>query len=177
MGASAPAADHYENFPVASWLMPRSPRNPVRVVYAFARQADDFADEGNAPPNIRLLQLARFEGQLSRIEAGRPPTLRLFVELAPVVRQYGYPPLLRDLLSAFSQNVVEPRDPDFAELMDYCRRSANPVGRLVQYLFDAADARSLADSDAICLELQLINFARPVHGGVFRSRPILRKAD
>lgn len=157
------AVDHYENFPVASILLPKRLRRPVRLIYAFARQADDFADEGDWPVAQRLEKLGEFARQLDRIERGERSSLPLFAELAPVVEAHRLPiGLFRDLLSAFSQDVVKTRYADFGEVMDYCRRSANPVGRLLLHLYNATDARNLALSDGICSSLQLINFLQDV---------------
>ena len=150
---------HYENFPVASILLPPRLRWPVSVIYRFARTADDFADEGDAPPAVRLAALDGYRAELDRIEAGAPPNAPLFADLAQVIRAHGLPiGLFRDLLDAFSQDVVKQRYATFAEVLDYCRRSANPVGRLLLHLFGAAHAPNLERSDAICSALQLINF-------------------
>jgi squalene synthase HpnC len=153
------AVNHYENFPVASVLLPTHLRRPVALIYAFARQADDFADEGDWPASTRLVHLASFGEQLDQIESGAAPESPLFVDLATVIKTYGLPiSLFRDLLSAFSQDVVKTRYADFDEVMDYCRRSANPVGRLMLHLYGKTEARHLAWSDQICSGLQLINF-------------------
>ncbi len=150
---------HYENFPVASALLPAQLRHPVTVIYRFARSADDFADEGDLPASARLAQLDDYRQELKRLEAGAAPTRPLFTELEQIVRQHGLPlQLFRDLLDAFAQDVVKNRYANFAEVMDYCRRSANPVGRLLLHLFGAATERNLKRSDAICSSLQLINF-------------------
>ena len=142
---------HYENFPVGSVLLPGRLRRPVQVIYAFARTADDFADEGNALPGERLQNLDQYRQQLDRIDAGAQPTLPLFVDLARIIGEYGLPvDLFRDLLSAFSQDVVKNRYSDFAEVMDYCRRSANPVGRLLLYLFKDTSDSHFSFSDNIC---------------------------
>jgi squalene synthase HpnC len=157
------AVDHYENFPVASILLPAHLRRPVELVYAFARQADDFADEGDWPPEARLARLDAFNRELDRIERGEVSESALFRDLKDVIALYGLPiPLFRDLLSAFSQDVVKTRYADFGEVMNYCRRSANPVGRLLLHLFRATDARNLAMSDGICSSLQLINFLQDI---------------
>ncbi|TAK48223.1 MAG: squalene synthase HpnC [Betaproteobacteria bacterium] len=154
---------HYENFPVASWLLPPALRTPVAVIYRFARSADDIADEGDAAPPVRLAQLAACREELDRIDSGADPRTPLYRELAQVVRQHALPVApLRDLLSAFAQDVVKPRYADFAELLDYCRRSANPVGRLLLQLFGRTESTALAQSDAICSSLQLINFWQDV---------------
>ncbi|MGH8765815.1 MAG: squalene synthase HpnC [Burkholderiales bacterium] len=154
---------HYENFPVASLLLPRQLREPVAVLYRFARTADDFADEGNAPPERRLAQLQEYRDELEKIHAHAPPRLPLFAEVARVVRDHALPlQPFRDLLDAFSQDVVKNRYADFAEVLDYCRRSANPVGRLLLHLFGKDGAENCALSDRICSALQLINFWQDV---------------
>lgn len=157
------AVNHYENFPVASVLLPERLRRPVELIYSFARQADDFADEGDLPPEQRLHKLAEFSSELDRIESGEAPRLPLFAGLAPVITSHRLPVgLFRDLLSAFSQDVTKSRYADFGEVMDYCRRSANPVGRLLLHLYQATEARNLACSDAVCSSLQWINFLQDV---------------
>jgi phytoene synthase len=151
--------DHYENFPVASLLLPAELRSPVEVIYRFARSADDFADEGNDPPAVRLAKLDAYRAELERIGRGEPPQAPLFRDVARIAREHALPlQLFRDLLDAFSQDVVKGRYADFAEVLDYCRRSANPVGRLLLHLFRRASAQNLAWSDSICSALQLVNF-------------------
>jgi len=154
---------HYENFPVASVLLPARLRYPVSVIYRFARSADDFADEGDLPADERLALLDAYRQELRRVEAGTTPRQALFSELGLVVRQYRLPlPLFHALLDAFAQDVVKTRYSDFADLMDYCRRSADPVGRLLLHLFGAATEDNLKRSDAICSSLQLINFCQDI---------------
>lgn len=155
--------DHYENFPVASWLMPGRLREPVKAIYRFARSADDIADEGDAPPNARLQELARYDSELDRIERGEIPDDPIFTPLAAAIRAHALPLApFRDLLSAFAQDVEKTRYASFGEVMDYCRRSANPVGRLMLHLYGNHDPRHQAYSDAICSSLQLINFLQDV---------------
>jgi squalene synthase HpnC len=155
--------DHYENFPVASFLLPTRLRPAVEVIYAFARSADDLADEGNALAEERLEALEAYEKALDRIERGETANSPLFRSLTEVTREYRLPVQpFRDLLSAFKQDVLTTRYASFETLIDYCRRSANPVGTLMLYLYDAADADNLEDSDAICSALQLINFWQDV---------------
>jgi squalene synthase HpnC len=155
--------DHYENFPVASWLLPKRLRSPVEAIYRFARSADDLADEGDAPAAARLAQLAAYHTELDRIERGDTPTDPVFGPLAAAIRSHGLPLApLRDLLSAFAQDVEKTRYANFGEVMDYCRRSANPVGRLMLHLYGDQDPRHLAYSDAICSSLQLINFLQDI---------------
>lgn len=156
------SVNHYENFPVASLLLPAHLRPAVKAIYAFARSADDLADEGDASPQERLAALATYERELDNIENGRPQT-PLFVTLQETVSRHRLPlQPLRDLLSAFRQDVTTTRYATFDALMDYCRRSANPVGAILLHLYDAADERNLRDSDAICSALQLINFWQDV---------------
>jgi len=157
------AVRHYENFPVASILLPREFRRPVELIYRFAREADDFADEGSLPDHVRLERLDGFRQELRRIESGAPPGIPWFNALAGVIREHDLPiGAFRDLLSAFSQDVTKNRYADYADLLDYCRRSANPVGRLLLVLYGQASPRNLAYSDAICSGLQIINFLQDV---------------
>ncbi|BBP04576.1 squalene/phytoene synthase [Sulfuriferula plumbiphila] len=154
---------HYENFPVASILLPRRLRHPVAVIYRFARSADDIADEGDATPRQRLAGLDAYRAELSRIEARLPPLTPLFVQLETIIRRHALPlQPFRDLLDAFSQDVVKTRYAHFGEVMAYCKKSANPVGRLMLALYGETDTRSVAYSDAICSSLQLINFLQDV---------------
>jgi squalene synthase HpnC len=157
------SAGHYENFPVASLLLPARLREPVGVIYRFARSADDLADEGDAPARERLASLEAYRAELDRIAGNRTPETPLFVDVAGIVRDHALPLApFYDLLSAFSQDVVKARYADFGELLDYCRRSANPVGRLMLHLFGVADGANVARSDAICTALQLANFWQDV---------------
>ncbi|WP_035384517.1 squalene synthase HpnC [Ferriphaselus sp. R-1] len=172
------AVDHYENFPVASILLPKRLRRPVEVIYHFARQADDFADEGDAPAAERLAKLDAFRAELDRIASGSPPETPLFRDLAQVVAEFRLPlQPLRDLLNAFSQDVVQKRHADYAGLLDYCRRSANPVGRLMLHLYDEASEVNLRYSDAICTSLQLINFWQDVNKDWAIGRVYLPQED
>ncbi|BAL24533.1 squalene synthase HpnC [Azoarcus sp. KH32C] len=161
------SVDHYENFPVASLLLPPHLREPVEAIYAFARGADDVADEGDAAPIARLARLNDYRNELNllgRGEAPRDPSLaRLFARLGVAVRDHALPlQCFRDLLDAFSQDVGKTRYADFDELRDYCRRSADPVGRLMLHLYRAATPDNLRRSDLICTSLQLINFWQDV---------------
>ena len=157
------SVNHYENFPVASILMPRRLRRPVAAIYHFARAGDDIADEGDLSDGERLRQLDALRDELARIAAEDAPETPLMKNLAIEIKQFSLPMQpLYDLLEAFSQDVVKKRHADYAELMDYCRRSANPVGRLLLHLYEEATAINLAYSDAICTSLQLINFWQDV---------------
>lgn len=155
--------DHYENFPVASLLLPAHLRGAVEVIYAFARTADDLADEGDALPDARLDALNAYEAQLDLIGQGSPPTAPLFRDLARVIKEFDLPmSAFYDLLSAFKQDVVTLRYANYDALLDYCRRSADPVGRLMLHLYRAASKENLVKADAICSALQLINFWQDV---------------
>lgn len=157
------AVEHYENFPVASILMPKRLRRPVEIIYHFARQADDFADEGDLPNDERLAKLDAFRAELNLIAAGATPRTPLFRDVAAIVAEFELPlQLFHDLLDAFSQDVVKKRYANFDEVLDYCRRSANPVGRLLLHLYREATPQNLIYSDAICTSLQLINFWQDV---------------
>jgi squalene synthase HpnC len=155
--------DHYENFPVASILLPRHLVPAVEAIYAFARSADDIADEGDAAPAARLAALNAYDAGLDTIAANMPAPSPLFARLGAIVREFNLPlQPMRDLLSAFRQDIVTTRYADYAGLLDYCTRSANPVGILMLSLYGAADQRNIQDSDAICSALQLINFWQDV---------------
>jgi squalene synthase HpnC len=154
---------HYENFPVASLLLPQPLREPVSVIYRFARTADDFADEGQDPPETRIAKLQEFHAHLVTISLGQIPQNPLFQDLAKVIRDFQLPITpFRDLLDAFTQDVVKNRYVDFAEVLEYCRRSANPVGRILLHLFHKTDTDNCQHSDRICTALQLINFWQDV---------------
>jgi hydroxysqualene synthase len=182
---SAPPSAHYENFPVASLLCPPRLRAPIAAIYWFARTADDMADEGNATPADRLRALADYRAELDAALAGSSAQGRwpqVFGPLQTALRAHDLPvPLLTDLLSAFTQDVQKTRDAagyaDRAELLDYCRRSANPVGRLLLHLYAVHDAPSLAQSDAICTALQLINFWQDLSVDLPRGRFYVPQAD
>ncbi|MDR2164731.1 MAG: squalene synthase HpnC [Zoogloeaceae bacterium] len=155
--------DHYENFPVASLLLPRKLRAPIAAIYHFARTADDIADEGDATPETRLARLADFRTHLDAIAAGETPAHPVFRQLAPCVRRHNLPlACFHDLLEAFSQDVTQTRHANYAALLEYSRRSANPVGRLILHLAGQATPNALRQSDAICSALQLINFWQDV---------------
>ncbi len=187
--------DHYENFPVASWLLPARLRAPVEAIYGFARGADDIADEGDAPDAERLAGLDAYLRALDAIEAGRDPGER-YARIARAVADYELPVgLLRDLIDAFRQDVVKKRYATFDELTDYARRSANPVGRLLLHLFErtggqprfapqAGGGGAHADrdragrcSDAICSALQFVNFWQDVEVDWKKGRVYIPQED
>jgi len=147
---------HYENFPVASVLVPRRLRPALIAIYSFARYADDVADEGDAPPAQRLEELAALRRALDAVEGATHPVVE---PLRPHIRTHALP--IEDftaLLSAFEQDVRVRRYPHRAAVLDYCTRSANPIGRLMLQLFDTRNPETVLLSDAICTALQLINF-------------------
>lgn len=156
---------HYENFPVASWLCPAALRPAVAAIYHFARTADDIADEGTADPASRLADLAALGSDLDQALAGERPGRwpHLWAPLTAAVQRHALDPaLLHDLLSAFAQDVRHTASghtyADLTELLDYCRRSANPIGRLLLQLYRVTGDEALRQSDAVCSALQLINF-------------------
>lgn len=154
---------HYENFPVASRLIAKQLRKPVSVIYAFARTADDFADEGNDEVDIRLAKLDDYVKKLDGIAKGEPQEHPVFIALADTVRQFQLPLApFYDLLTAFRMDVTKKRYANFAEVMNYCSYSANPVGNLILHLNNKASRDNLARSDAICSALQLINFLQDI---------------
>ncbi|MDO4998263.1 MAG: squalene synthase HpnC [Neisseria sp.] len=158
------SVQHYENFPVGSIALPHRLRKPIHAVYAFARYADDIADEGDLPSAERLAQLHALRADLQRIAQQQKPFCALMQRLrdeAIVPFALDLQPFY-DLLSAFEQDVQKKRYQNFAELVDYCRRSANPVGRIVLQLYGESDPKSLAQSDGICTALQLINMWQDV---------------
>ena len=175
------SVEHYENFPVASLLCPPALRPAVAAIYWFARTADDLADEGDAPAEARLRDLDAFEADLHAVACGDPPSPRwprVFEALRPVLARFSLPmDLLTDLLSAFRQDVVKGRYLDRFELLDYCRRSANPIGRLLLHLYGVRQSEALRQSDAICTALQLANFWQDIGVDTRRGRFYVPETD
>ncbi|HEX9250600.1 MAG TPA: squalene synthase HpnC [Ignavibacteriaceae bacterium] len=150
--------DHYENFPVASFLLPKSYRKDIVIVYWFARTADDFADEGNAKTEERLDELNTFEIEFQKSLNGKSENFH-FNQLAGTISNRKLSPkYFIDLLSAFKQDVVKKNYANYDEVLDYCERSANPVGRIMLELFNIKDEQAIISSDKICTALQLTNF-------------------
>lgn len=180
-----PPIEHYENFPVASWLCPPRLRPPIAAIYHFARTADDIADEGHDSAMQRLSDLAAYRADLHAVSAGQAPSTRwsqVFKPLAAQMKAFDLPlQPMDDLLSAFAQDVVKTRDgaayADRAELLDYCSRSANPVGRLLLHLYGVNKKEAIAESDAICTALQLINFWQDLSVDIPRGRYYLPLAE
>ncbi len=166
------AQNHYENFPVASRFLKKELRYPVSAVYAFARSADDFADEGDLSAQQRLALLNNFDTELINIKNSLHNNITIndfetdkpvFIALMDVIRRFDVPLVLfQNLLYAFKQDVVKTRYHNFEEILAYCQNSANPVGRILLYLNNSAKAANLQASDAICTGLQLINFYQDI---------------
>jgi len=175
------SVNHYENFPVASVLCPPALRAPVRAIYHFARTADDLADEGEASMAERLASLSNYRQALRAAASGQTqagPWSPIFIPLAKELRAHQLPlSLLEDLLRAFEQDAGNPRYLDRTQLLDYCSRSANPIGRLMLHLVGVRDEVSLAQSDAICSALQLINFWQDASVDLPRGRHYVPVAD
>jgi hydroxysqualene synthase len=170
--------DHEENFPVASWLCPPRLRPAIAAIYWFARTADDIADEGEAPARARLADLEAYVADLDACLRDAPTSPRwrhVFEPLRAAAHQFALPGApFAALLDAFRQDVEKTRDgagyADRSELLAYCERSANPVGRLLLHLYGIAEAPALACSDRICTALQLTNFWQDLGIDVPRGR-------
>jgi squalene synthase HpnC len=181
------ARDHYENFPVASLLLPRGMRPHVAAVYAFARVADDFADEGDRPADARLALLDAWRDRLLACPAAcdspdstglQPDAADIFLALGSTIRACRLPvSLFDDLLSAFRQDVTTVRYETWDDVLDYCRRSANPVGRLVLGIAGLDDPALARASDAVCTALQLTNFWQDLERDWHRGRLYLPLED
>jgi len=166
---------HYENFPVASLLAPSRLRPAIRAIYRFARTADDIADEGDAAPAERVQRLGLLSAELDAIVAGSPNT---WPDLAAAIGRHELPiQHFHDLLSAFTQDVTTSRYATYEDLRDYCRRSADPIGRLLLHLYRTSDTQSTAWSDAICTGLQLTNFCQDVAVDWRKGRVYLPRED
>ncbi len=189
MGQSNPVSpsnsvQHYENFPVASWLCPAHLRGAVRAIYHFARCADDIADEGIAAAHERMASLSRYRTALSRMDepaavAALPDAWRpIFADLSRQRAAHRLPTQpLHDLITAFEEDVPNPIHADRQSLLNYCKLSANPVGRLLLHLYGIDDAKSLAHADAVCSALQLANFWQDLSVDLPRGRCYLTEAD
>ena len=175
------SVEHYENFPVASCLCPPALRPAVVAIYGFARTADDIADEGDAVATERLADLGAYRADLEALLHGTAPSTRWRSVFEPlrnaIVTHALSPKLLTDLLSAFEQDVTKHTYADRPELLDYCVRSANPVGRLLLHLYGVDDAVALRQSDAICSALQLTNFWQDLGVDLRRGRVYVPASD
>ena len=157
------ASRHYENFPVASVFLPRHLRAPIALIYSFARQADDFADEGNLSIEERLALLDEFHQQLDLLQAYIEPKCEFFLVLGEMIRSKKLPlSPFYDLLNAFSQDVTKIRYANYDEVLAYCAQSANPIGRLLLHLYGQASPENIKLSDYLCSALQLINFLQDI---------------
>jgi hydroxysqualene synthase len=177
----AVSVDHYENFPVASVLCPPHIRPAVVAIYHFARTADDLADEGSTSPQQRLQDLATYRQDLTHALAGHATSPRwhgLFASLAQRAAAFALPPQhLHALLDAFEQDVHNPAYATRAQLLDYCSRSANPIGRLLLHLYGITQPLALQQADAMCSALQLINFWQDLSVDGPRGRLYVPHAD
>jgi hydroxysqualene synthase len=173
--------NHYENFPVSSWLCPKPLRPAVTAIYWFARTADDIADEGDTPAQARLAELADYRAELSAAFRGANPASRwsgVFGPLRLAIVKHRLPlTLLSDLLSAFEQDAQQTAYATRDQLLDYCHRSANPVGRLMLHLYGITDGQALRESDAVCTALQLANFWQDLGVDFSRQRYYVPEED
>jgi squalene synthase HpnC len=171
------ARTHYENFPVGSFLLSKELRKPIHLVYAFARVADDIADEGDASKETRLTLLDEWENQLKRALAAEKSD-NFFRELADMVAEYGIPPsLLSDLIAAFRMDVCGTEYDTFDDLKFYCQHSANPIGRILLHIVGCADEANCRLSDAVCTALQLTNFWQDLGIDIKRNRDYIPNED
>ena len=172
------SVDHYENFPVASVILPKYLRAPIETIYRFARSADDIADATDLPPDFKRDRLAFFRTELKQITSDAPPLTPLFSELSILISQYKLPiGLFFQLLDAFEQDLNVKRYENFTRLEEYCANSANPIGRIVLHLFGHTDEEYLIWSDSICTSLQIINFLQDVKDDYDLGRIYLPKDE
>jgi squalene synthase HpnC len=171
------AESHYENFPVGSFLLPREFRAPIRLVYAFARVADDIADEGNDSKEARLRSLDDWEGEFRRAMAGNSG-MPFFQDLCEAIGKYAIPTsLFFDLITAFRMDAAGKEYDTFDDLLFYCRHSANPVGRILLHIFSCANGETGRLSDSICTALQLANFWQDLSVDIKRNRVYIPRED
>ena len=174
---SSLAESHYENFPVGSFLLRREFREPIRLVYAFARVADDIADEGNDSKEVRLRSLDAWEGEFRKAIAGNSE-LPFFQDLCEAVGKYAIPTsLFFDLITAFRMDAVGKEYDTFNDLLLYCRHSANPVGRILLHIFSCTNGETGRLSDSICTALQLANFWQDLSVDIERNRVYIPRED
>ncbi len=168
---------HYENFPVISFLLPKAIRKDVAIIYQFARQADDIADEGEIPPDERLKQLSEYRTSLIQSLEGNPPN-NFWAALAQTIKNKNLTSSnFLNLLTAFEQDITKKRYNNFAELLNYCNNSANPVGRIILELHNIYDDEANKYSDAICTALQLTNFYQDVSIDIHKGRIYIPKDE
>jgi hydroxysqualene synthase len=168
----SPGVSHYENFPVASYFLPKRLRQPIALIYTFARKADDWADEGVHTPEERLVRLNQFWAELQKIEDDLPSTEPLFIALKHIIKTHRLPiALFFDLLTAFKQDVTQKTHQAMDSVLEYCQRSANPIGRLLLHLTEHVSDENVKASDALCTALQLINFLQDIQAdSIVRGR-------
>lgn len=168
---------HYENFPVVSFLLPKAIRKDIAVIYQFARQADDIADEGDLSPDERLKQLSEYRGSFIKALEGDPPD-KFWTALAQTIENKNLTSSnFVNLLTAFEQDITKKRYDNFAELQNYCNNSANPVGRIILELHGIYDNEANKYSDAICTALQLTNFYQDVSIDIQKERIYIPKDE
>jgi len=171
-------SSHYENFPVASILLPKKLRKPISAIYAFARMTDDYADEGDIPKEKRHKLLHAAKKDLILAANQTPKSDPIFIALADTLAKH--PSLLEQLLKlliAFNQDVDKERYASFGEVMDYCRHSANPIGHMLLILFNADTEKNIAYSDAICSALQIINFLQDIQSDYLQRNRVYMPID
>ena len=172
------ASSHYENFPVASKLLPEALRDPISAIYSYARIADDIADEGNAEPQQRLDSLRLHGQKLERALAGERELEPVFTATADTIVNFKLDKqLFHDLLTAFSMDITTTRYANYSELINYCRYSANPIGRLLIQLVDKDNVINKQYSDAVCTALQLINFQQDIEQDLIENNRIYLPQD
>jgi len=171
------AKSHYENFPVVSFLIPKNLRKHVAIIYWFARTADDYADEGNLSKGERLEKLNNFEFRLKQLLIGKAES-DYEIALANTINEKNLTAEnFYNLLKAFRQDVIKYKYDNFDEIIDYCKHSANPVGRLTLELFDIRSEEAIKYSDKICTALQLTNFLQDVSIDYKKGRIYLPKDE
>ena len=171
------AQEHYENFPVGSWLLLQKFRKPIHLIYAFARVADDIADEGSLSEHERIRRLNEWEQLLLRSLNGTATDV-FFRNLAEIIHKFDLPVrYFQDLLVAFRRDSTNPTYSSFAEVLDYCRYSANPIGRLLLALFNCSNDDNERYSDNICTALQLTNFWQDISVDTRRNRFYIATAE
>lgn len=171
------AVEHYENFPVGSWIIPREKRKYVHAIYAFARRADDFADEKTYREEKRFNLLEDWNKRLEECVRTEPVD-PIFIALKETIKRHDIPvDLLKDLIAAFKMDIVNRRYQKMSDLLTYCRYSANPVGRIVLHLFGHKDPELHRLSDFICTALQLTNFWQDIAIDLEKDRVYLPIED
>jgi hydroxysqualene synthase len=176
-GLETLALTHYENFPVASRFLPARTRRPIHLIYAFARTGDDIADEWPGSKDVRLRALSDWSGRLhTAVEHGEGSAF--FLDLAAAIRTFGLDiQLFDDLITAFKMDVCHSGFRTYADLLQYCRHSANPVGRLMLQIFGCASKECCELSDEFCTALQLANFWQDLFIDTARGRFYIPEED